>query len=305
MRYNTDSMKAITEHEKRIRQELLAAGVTKYGMKKFAIKYLPKVIHENEHIKGIVYGRYSVKGGTGFYEGTLVATDLRVIFLDHKPGYTKKDIITYDVVSGIKTTTAIFSAVTLHTRLGDFTIRFANPKCAGIFKKYIEIRRLEHLNGSQDLAQPSALTEQPKPAIVSNKEASTFLQSHELATLSTIDRSGKVHGAIVYYFPSDAGYVYILTKAGTNKAHNIFANNQVALTVYDEQTLQTVQMQGTASVETDQTTKQHIFDQIVRPREYGGEIHMPPVTKLQEGAFMIVRISPTEVKFNDYKKFKL
>jgi len=133
-------------HRQRIKNELIAVGVTRFGLKKFAVKYLPEIIHNEEHIKGVVYGRYKENGGPALNEGILIATDLRIIFLDHKPGFTKTDEITYDVVSGIKRTMAIFSAVTLHTRVGDFTIRFANSKCAAIFTKYVEKRRLEKTN---------------------------------------------------------------------------------------------------------------------------------------------------------------
>lgn len=132
-----------TNHKQRIVDELTKAGVSKFGLKKFTIRYLPEVIHEHEHIKGIVYGRYSENGGPAFTEGVLVATDLRVVFVDHRPGYTKTDEFTYDVVSGVKLSTALLSAVTLHTRLGDFTVRYASPKSAAIFVRYIEKRRLE------------------------------------------------------------------------------------------------------------------------------------------------------------------
>ena len=130
-------------HKERINKELLEAGVTRYGMKKFAVHYLPNVIHENEHIKGIVYGRYRDKQGvTNWNEGILVATDLRIIFLDHKPGFTDMDELTYDVVSGINITTALFSSVTLHTRINDYQVRFTNTKCASIFTEYVEERLL-------------------------------------------------------------------------------------------------------------------------------------------------------------------
>lgn len=131
-------------HKQRINKELKAAGVTWFGMIKFAIRYLHKIVHEDEHIKGVVYGRYSDKfGGSNWNEGTLIATDLRVMFLDHKPGFTNLDELTYDVVSGVSLTKAIFSAVTLRTRLGDYMIRFANERCAEIFVDYVEERRLE------------------------------------------------------------------------------------------------------------------------------------------------------------------
>lgn len=132
-----------TEHEERVYQELRAVGVTSFGLKKFSVKYLPKIIHDKEHVKGAVYGRYNDKAGMPLNEGLLVATDLRIIFLDHKPGFTKTDEITYEVVSGVSKITAIFSSVTLRTRLGDFTVRFAKSKAADIFVRYVEERRLE------------------------------------------------------------------------------------------------------------------------------------------------------------------
>lgn len=131
-------------HEERIKEELRRAGVTRFGMLKFAVKYLPKVIHKDEHIHGVVYGRYGEKTGSlTLVEGILIATNRRIIFLDHKPGYTSTDEVTYDVVSGVKVSKAFFSAVTLHTRIGDYTIRFANSRCASIFVSYVERRRLE------------------------------------------------------------------------------------------------------------------------------------------------------------------
>lgn len=134
-------------HHDRIFKELQEAGVTRYGMTKFAIHYLPNIIRKDEHVKGVVYGRYRDKQGTSNWnEGMLIATDLRIIFLDHKPGFTYTDEVTYDVVSGINFTTALFSSVTLHTRVTDFQIRFTNTKCAENFTKYVEERRVMESN---------------------------------------------------------------------------------------------------------------------------------------------------------------
>jgi hypothetical protein len=131
-------------HKQRVFKELKNVGVTWYGMLKFAPHYLPKIIHNDEHIMGAVYGRYTDKAGANNWnEGMLVATDLRVIFLNHKPGYTKIDEMTYDVVSGVSMTTAGFSAVSLRTRLGDYKFRFANKRCSEIFVEYVERRRIE------------------------------------------------------------------------------------------------------------------------------------------------------------------
>jgi hypothetical protein len=131
------------KHTERVMEEIRAAGVTGFGMKKFGIRHIPTIIHKDEHVKGVVYGRYREQNGPAYSEGILIATDRRIIFLDHKPGFTKSDEITYDIVSGVKITKAVFSAVTLHTRLGDFSLRFANAKCVRNFVRYVEERRLE------------------------------------------------------------------------------------------------------------------------------------------------------------------
>jgi hypothetical protein len=134
---------------KRIRQELRQAGVTWYGSIKFAVRYLPHILHEGEHVNGAVYGRYAAGSGMlNWEEGILVATERRILFLDRKPGYEATDELTYDVVSGVQKSYAWpFAAITLHTRLGNYTIRFANKKCIDTFIRYVERRRLESANG--------------------------------------------------------------------------------------------------------------------------------------------------------------
>jgi len=130
--------------EERINKELRAAGVTPYGMMKFSIRYLPKIIHEGEHIGGVVYGRYKDKQGSlAFNEGTLVATNRRIIFLDHKPGFTDFDEVSYKVLSGARMTTAIFTSLVLRTKAGDYSLNFTNPTCARNFIRYVENKRLE------------------------------------------------------------------------------------------------------------------------------------------------------------------
>src|ERR1017187_2658411 len=112
---------ALTKHQARIKDELIKVGVSSYGLSKMSSHYLPQIIHEDEHIKGCVYGR-GIHG-----RAMLVATDKRVIYLDRKPMYTSTDELTYDVVGGVRRETqALFSAVELHTRLGNYSLRYVN-----------------------------------------------------------------------------------------------------------------------------------------------------------------------------------
>lgn len=141
-------------HTERIKQELREVGITSFGMLRFSCRHLPEIIHEEEHIKAAVYGRYREGGGLlNFSEGMLVATSHRIIFLDHKPGYTTLDELGYDLVVGIRHSTAgPFSAVTVHTRIGDFTIRFGRRAQAERFVHYVETRRLEATTNGRHIA---------------------------------------------------------------------------------------------------------------------------------------------------------
>jgi general stress protein 26 len=281
----------------RVRKELKTAGTTWYGLQKAESRYLPKLLHETEHIAGVVYGQYP--GGSGM----LVATDLRIIFIDRKPGYTHIDEITYDMVSGIgKIMSGPFTSVALHTRLGDYRFKYVNARAAATFVGYIEKRRLEKYKVITD-AQPMPESGQHIQDSGSfTTEALRFLQEHDLATFSTVDKSGDVHGAVVYYSVDESGMIYLVTKSQTRKALDILSHTQVALTVYDAGKMQTLQLQGQAKIETDQAKKDKVFNDIIRARLSTPGGKQPAVMKIQEGSFIIVSITPTVVHFRDYGK---
>lgn len=288
-------MSPLSAEARRIRQELKQSGVTAYGLHKFATRYLPHILHEGEHVNGAVYGRYTA--GTGMLnweEGMLVATERRIIFLDRKPGYETTDELTYDVVSGVQKSYAWpFASITLHTRLGDYTIRFANKRCIDAFMHYVEKRRLESVNGN---GQPST----NKPLTIDQK-MSTFLNDNDTLVLSTVDRAGNAYGAVVHYF-FHGNTIYILTKTETQKMHNILAHRQVALTLCNYATLQTLQLQGVAEIEPRQFVKDKVFAIMSKPRVYGEHMEYPPVTGLTNGSYIIVRIYPYKARFSEFGK---
>ncbi len=285
------------EHAKRVKNELIKAGVTGYGLIKAESRYLPQIIHETEHIGGAVYGQFGVGSAM------LVATNHRVIFLDRKPLFTTNDELTYDVVSGVKLNqSGLFNTVVLHTRIADYTLRYVNLKCAQHFVRYIESRRLETDNGT-----PVATTQAPSKTVVNSmpfldKQALVFLKEHDIAVFSSADRTGNVYGAVVYYLVDELNRIYILTKQGTAKARNVLSHSQVAITIFEASTAQTLNIQGHAEFETDQKIKDYVFSEIVKPRPYNGAMRLPPVTMLKEGAFTIIRIEPTSSKYTDYTK---
>jgi len=128
----------IRSHAERIKNELHAVGASAVDLMLAESRSLPFVIHADEHIKGVVYGR-SAEGIVA-----LVATDRRVILLDKKFLFIKYEEITYDVVSGVSCGFAgLYGTVTLHTRIGDFKLKTFNQRCALRFVDYIEERRLD------------------------------------------------------------------------------------------------------------------------------------------------------------------
>jgi len=292
------------EHTQRIATELKAAGASSYGAIKFASRYLPTVIHPDEHVMAAVYGRYDEGGGLlSLSAGMLVATEKRVIFLDHKPGFTSMDEITYDVVSGVKkVSSTLASTLTLHTRVGDYVIRFANASGSDKFIHYIETRRVEISEHPDETIPKPTPASKVSPVDAVEKEAFEFLRKHEVAVLSTINRTGNLHGATIYYFVDDGNRICIATKSSTQKARDIFTNQQVALTAYDADTIETVQLQGFAQIVTDAAEKQKILKEIVKPRDYKGKMLLPPVTTIHEESYVALRIIPTNARYIDYKK---
>ena len=135
---NTTQLPDYKSERDRIYAELRVAGANKYDMKLPENSYLVTIIRSDEHIMAAVYGKYS-KG-----RGVLVATDKRVLFLDKKPLFLHHDEISFDVISGVTYTNVLFSGtVTLHTRLGDYSLRTFNRRAASKFMNYIDVACLQ------------------------------------------------------------------------------------------------------------------------------------------------------------------
>jgi general stress protein 26 len=281
------------KHAQRVRAELIAGGMTSYGLLKGESRHLPELIHEDEHIGGVVYGRY--EGGSGM----IVATDKRILFLDHKLFFMSTDELNYDVVSGVSLNKQDGQAgVVLHTRLGDYKLKFVNGKCATKFTHYIENKAVEIVKHETTEAPPQ---QSVVGDIVLSRPAKLFLASHDLATLSTIDADGNVHGAVVYYTADKNDNIFIVTKDKTAKAKNLASYHQVALTIFDAHSMQTLQISGAAQIEEEPGIKKMVEEKILRPRFSEGHAELPPILHIPAGKYVVICIRPLTFKFNDYK----
>lgn len=123
----------------RIKQQLKSLGVSRSALSTSESRHLPKVIHANENITGVVYGMSK----DGFV--MMIATDKRILYIDKKPFFVNEDEVTFDVVSGITHGHAgIGSTVTLHTRIRDYQIKTLNERCAHGFVEAVEASCVEN-----------------------------------------------------------------------------------------------------------------------------------------------------------------
>ncbi len=135
------SLSALRIHRMRITAELKDVFMSRLAIKSSEGRYLPYIIHDDEHIKAAVFGYQEA----GFV--MLVATDKRVIFLDKKPLFVNQDEVTFDVVSGVKLNeTIIGTTLKLHTRVKDYKLFTFNEDSAEHFMHYIETHCLEFNN---------------------------------------------------------------------------------------------------------------------------------------------------------------
>lgn len=133
-------------HKKQLYADLKSLGAVQYNLRLPETHCLPEIIHLDERLQGIVYGRYKQHPRYGQESkapsngrGALVVTDKRVLFIDKKPLFLRCDEVPYDIISGVTYTKAgLIGTVTLRTRAGDFAIRTLNQRCATRFVEAIE-----------------------------------------------------------------------------------------------------------------------------------------------------------------------
>lgn len=134
------------------------------------------------------------------------------------------------------------------------------------------------------------------------KRIYNFLAEQRLGVLSTVTPDNNPHGAVVYYALDDDFTIHILTKKGTRKYDNLVHNDHVMLTVFEPRKQITAQVSGIA-VEREgradiSRTAGAIFGATTRTSDSG----LPPIVKLQAGAFTTFRIRPVQIRMAIYAR---
>lgn len=293
-----------TTHSDRIEAELRAAGMTSYGFIKLETAALPEIIHEDEHIYGVAYGRVH----KGIASVMLVATDKRIIHLNCTPFFKNWDEITYEVVAGVNmSVVAPFASIVLHTRVREYEIRFVNMNCARIFTEYIEtfIERVgsemglsEKLNKkTEDHIQSFKIPQTQKEAATNDPSTDVHV---DIAVLSTINSENAPHASVVHFVTDKDDNYYVLTKKETNKIKNIQHDNRVALAIHDEHSLKVTIVHGVAELNKNKAIFQEVYEHIMQIRHYKEGAKLPPIAKINAGEYVVLKIIPKDTILSDY-----
>lgn len=134
-------------------------------------------------------------------------------------------------------------------------------------------------------------------------EALAFFEQHKLAVLSTVSAQGQPDGAAIYYTVKDDRDVYFLTHKESSKFKNIEANAAASLTVFNEDTQQTIQAQGKITEigigqEHDEALR------MLAQLENEESVWKPPVSKIQSGEITLCRFTISRMRYSDFRSVK-
>lgn len=128
-----------------------------------------------------------------------------------------------------------------------------------------------------------------------------YIDDHPIGVVSTINEDGTLHAATVYIFTASHHTVCFMTRNKTHKFQNIMSRPNVALTIFDQHDVSTLQASGKAFEATDQ----HLLDMFKQQMEKMHAMRadaMPPIEKLtQAGDFVLVGIELLKARLAEYQ----
>jgi len=131
-----------------------------------------------------------------------------------------------------------------------------------------------------------------------------FLKKHSVAVLSTASNSGQPHGVVIYYDIDKDFDITFITKTNTLKHQNLMENNRLMLTVFESRSQTVCQISGSSRDIKNTEQTQAITESILRKSlalSGPGEI---PISKINSGEYVAIRVLPTKIKFSVYARPK-
>lgn len=294
-----------TENQTKVYSRLSELGISKFNQGKSIVGALTKSLIAGEPLEAVVVGR-----NANYTSALFALTNTRLLYIEGDRLYHSANTIAVGAIVGVSILpTPILSAVTVQTKIGDYTIQDVNNANSHDFAKAMDgvINKIaEPAEGS--LTQPSKVQQSadvstdptpttPEKVTLSPSELE-FLDLQHVGALTTSSASGQIHSNPVYYAIQDSK-LYIMTREGTHKARNMTARPQASLVVIEQSNLQYITIYALTKEIGDPALKLQTYTAI------RSMIEKRPQAKLQKalydtakGEYTIFELAPTAITSN-------
>jgi len=137
--------------------------------------------------------------------------------------------------------------------------------------------------------------------VPTRKDVFNFLTKHSVAVLATVSEKHAPHASAMYFVVDEELNFFFLTKSSTRRFLHIQTNDQVAIVVSANNSPQSVQIEGKASIISDPWQQRNIVNQVAeKSASQGKKFWPPPVSQLQDGEIAILKVTPTVCCYCDF-----
>ncbi len=126
------------------------------------------------------------------------------------------------------------------------------------------------------------------------------LQKSRLGVVSTVNADGGPESAFVYYTFDENLNIYFATKDSSRKFKNILQNKKVAFAMATENPPQTLQLEGEASVHSENGDQKHLFQELVglaTAKNFSAPIEQEAKT----GGIQFLKITPSWIRLGNFE----
>ena len=129
----------------------------------------------------------------------------------------------------------------------------------------------------------------------------SYIDAHPAAVVSTTNDDGTPQASVVYAFTVSHHTVCFVTRNLTHKYQNIFERPEVAVTIFDERDISTLQATGTAFVATDEHMLSYVMNKVEELYKVRGD-STSPIDKMQHaGDYVLIGIEINKAKLTLYQ----
>ena len=125
------------------------------------------------------------------------------------------------------------------------------------------------------------------------------LQKDKLGVVSTVNRENQSQSTFIYYAFDEELNIYFACRDTSRKYKNILSNKNVSFVVAAGDPPQTLQIEGTATVEHDPENQKHLFQELVALPS--SKKFSAPISQMPTGGLQFIKISPTWMRFGNFE----